>query len=123
MSDLTQKILDTNPILEGFGNAKTTRNKNSSRFGRYVLVRFSQDYQVIGAQVHASCIHAHAMHCLRALPVVFTVFAYVDFACVHARVHLESRLRTFSQCRMCTCVPHGLESRRVSLLVGARLPT
>ena len=51
VSDLTQKILDTNPILESFGNAKTTRNKNSSRFGRYVLVRFSADYQVIGAQV------------------------------------------------------------------------
>ena len=48
---LTDKILDTNPILEAFGNAKTTRNKNSSRFGRYVLVRFSADYQVIGAQV------------------------------------------------------------------------
>ena len=50
-SDLTQKILDANPILEGFGNAKTTRNNNSSRFGRYVLVRFSPSYEVIGAQV------------------------------------------------------------------------
>ena len=48
---LTQKILDANPVLEGFGNAKTTRNKNSSRFGRYVLVRFSADHTVIGAQV------------------------------------------------------------------------
>ena len=48
---LTQKILDTNPILESLGNAKTTRNNNSSRFGRYVLVRFSEDFKVIGAQV------------------------------------------------------------------------
>lgn len=48
---LTQKILDTNPILESLGNAKTTRNNNSSRFGRYVLVRFSEDNEVVGAQV------------------------------------------------------------------------
>ena len=48
---LTQKILDTNPILEALGNAKTTRNNNSSRFGRYVLVRFDKSCAVVGAQV------------------------------------------------------------------------
>ena len=48
---LTQKILDTNPILEAFGNAKTTRNNNSSRFGRYTLVNFSDDCEVVGASV------------------------------------------------------------------------
>ena len=48
---LTQKILDANPILESFGNAKTTRNNNSSRFGRYTLVRFDESWGVAGAQV------------------------------------------------------------------------
>lgn len=48
---LEQKILLSNPVLEAFGNAKTLRNNNSSRFGRWTEICFSHSGQIIGASI------------------------------------------------------------------------
>lgn len=48
---IEQQVLQSNPILESFGNARTIRNDNSSRFGKFIEIKFSKEGILVGAQI------------------------------------------------------------------------
>ena len=52
-TSVEQQVMSSNPILEGFGNAKTLRNNNSSRFGKWMEIKFNDRNVIIGAKIRS----------------------------------------------------------------------
>jgi len=50
---LEEQIVQTNPVLEAFGNAKTVRNDNSSRFGKFIRIHFGSSGKLSGADIES----------------------------------------------------------------------
>ncbi|MFN9904240.1 MAG: hypothetical protein ACK55Z_36780, partial [bacterium] len=48
---LEDQIVATNPILESYGNAKTSRNDNSSRFGKFIRIHFTASGKLAGCDI------------------------------------------------------------------------
>ncbi|ESO82018.1 hypothetical protein LOTGIDRAFT_135434, partial [Lottia gigantea] len=48
---LEDQIVQANPVMEAYGNAKTTRNNNSSRFGKFIRIHFGTQGKISGADI------------------------------------------------------------------------
>jgi len=51
--NLEEQIVSANPVLEAYGNAKTTRNNNSSRFGKFIRIHFGPTGKIAGADIES----------------------------------------------------------------------
>ncbi|PFH38687.1 myosin I [Besnoitia besnoiti] len=58
---LEERVLNTNPVLEAFGNAKTCQNDNSSRFGKFTLIYFEPRSQ----RISSACLHTYLLETCR----------------------------------------------------------
>ncbi|KCV69582.1 hypothetical protein H696_04004 [Fonticula alba] len=78
LQQLEERILQSNPLLEAFGNAKTARNVNSSRFGKYTELLFDRkDLHVAGATIETYLLETSRVVRQSAIERNFHIFHYL----------------------------------------------
>ena len=104
VSDLSMedKILKCNPFLEAFGNAKTTRNDNSSRFGKFVKIQYNARGAIVGSRIEQYLLEkarlAHQGPNERCFHIFYFMLAGMPSA-DKKKLHLEARPELYPMVR------------------------
>jgi myosin-6 len=97
LTSLAEKVLNCNPILEAFGNAKTVMNHNSSRFGKFTRIHFDKRNWLVGADIVTYLLEKSRTVTQAAEERNYHVF-YNLFAGLDAGEKAEYKLKTPEQC-------------------------
>uniref|UniRef100_H2V8Y0 non-specific serine/threonine protein kinase n=1 Tax=Takifugu rubripes TaxID=31033 RepID=H2V8Y0_TAKRU len=87
---LREKILQVNPLVEAFGNACTAINDNSSRFGKYLEMKFTPTGAVIGAKISEYLLEKSRVIKQATGEKNFHIFYYI-----YAGLYHQNKLRTY----------------------------
>ncbi|XP_004870451.1 unconventional myosin-XIX [Heterocephalus glaber] len=71
---IEQRILNSNPVMEAFGNACTLRNNNSSRFGKFIQLQLNRAQQMTGAEVQTYLLEKTRVACQASSERNFHIF-------------------------------------------------
>ncbi|KAM8843536.1 myosin-11a isoform 1-T1 [Synchiropus picturatus] len=96
--ELEKQLLQANPILEAFGNAKTIKNDNSSRFGKFIRINFDVTGYIVGANIETYLLEKS--RCIRQAKIerAFHIFYYM-IAGAKDKLREELLLEPFSNYR------------------------
>nr|XP_020451645.1 myosin-11 isoform X2 [Monopterus albus] len=100
--ELEKQLLQANPILEAFGNAKTIKNDNSSRFGKFIRINFDVTGYIVGANIETYLLEKS--RCIRQAKTerAFHIFYYM-IAGAKDKLREELLLEPFSNYRFLSC--------------------
>uniref|UniRef100_A0A7N6FMA3 Myosin, heavy chain 11b, smooth muscle n=1 Tax=Anabas testudineus TaxID=64144 RepID=A0A7N6FMA3_ANATE len=96
--ELEKQLLQANPILEAFGNAKTIKNDNSSRFGKFIKLNFDVTGYIVGANIDTYLLEKS--RCIRQANTerAFHIFYYM-VAGAQGKIREELLLEDFNSYR------------------------